>query len=66
MSAVTLLTLEKMKRDGDKIATLTAYDYSFASLLDQAGIDVVLIGDSLGMVVQGKHDTLGVTLDHIV
>ncbi|MCG6976358.1 MAG: 3-methyl-2-oxobutanoate hydroxymethyltransferase [Acidiferrobacterales bacterium] len=66
MSAVTLLTLEKMKRDGDKIATLTAYDYSFASLLDQAGIDVVLIGDSLGMVMQGHESTLPVSLDEMI
>jgi 3-methyl-2-oxobutanoate hydroxymethyltransferase len=53
MTATTLLTLAKMKRDGDKITCLTAYDYSFASLMDKAGIDAVMIGDSLGMVIQG-------------
>lgn len=63
MSSVTLSTLAKMKRDGDKIACLTAYDYSFASLLDRAGVDVVLVGDSLGMVIQGQDSTLPVTLE---
>ncbi|KPK11103.1 MAG: 3-methyl-2-oxobutanoate hydroxymethyltransferase [Acidithiobacillales bacterium SG8_45] len=66
MSAVTLSTLEKMKQDGDKIAALTAYDYSFASLLDKAGIDIVLIGDSLGMVMQGHESTLPVSLDEMI
>ena len=66
MTATTLLTLAKMKRDGDKITCLTAYDYSFASLLDKAGIDAVMIGDSLGMVIQGHESTLPVTLDDVV
>lgn len=63
MSSVTLSTLAKMKQDGDKIVCLTAYDYSFANLLDRTGVDVVLVGDSLGMVIQGQDSTLPVTLD---
>lgn len=66
MTATTLLTLAKMKREGEKITCLTAYDYSFASLLDKAGIDAVMIGDSLGMVIQGHENTLPVTLDDAV
>jgi 3-methyl-2-oxobutanoate hydroxymethyltransferase len=66
MSDITLNTLEKMKHDGDKIAALTAYDYSFASLLDRAGIDIVLIGDSLGMVIQGHESTLPVSLEEMI
>lgn len=63
MSSVTVSTLMKMKQAGDKITCLTAYDYSFASMLDRAGVDVVLVGDSLGMVIQGHDSTLPVTLD---
>src|SRR5580698_4286377 len=54
-----------MKDRGEKIAVLTAYDYTFARLLDQAGVDVLLVGDSLGMVVQGNSTTLPVTLDQM-
>lgn len=63
---VTLATLGKMKADGEKIASLTAYDASFAVLLDEADVDVVLVGDSLGMVIQGHDTTVPVTMDHIV
>lgn len=63
MSSVTVSTLTRMKQESDKIACLTAYDYSFASMLDRAGIDVVLVGDSLGMVIQGHDSTLPVSLD---
>jgi 3-methyl-2-oxobutanoate hydroxymethyltransferase len=66
MSAITLSTLETMKQSGDKITCLTAYDYTFASLLDTAGIDVVLVGDSLGMVIQGHESTLPVSLDDMI
>ena len=59
---VTLTTLQKMKQDGDKITMLTCYDASFAALLDGAGVDALLIGDSLGMVLQGHDSTLPVTL----
>jgi 3-methyl-2-oxobutanoate hydroxymethyltransferase len=63
---VTLSTLDQMKERGEKIACLTAYDASFAVLLDAAGVDVVLVGDSLGMVIQGHDTTVPVTMDHMV
>ena len=63
---VTLATLQRMKAEGEKIACLTAYDASFAALLDAAGVDVVLVGDSLGMVIQGHDTTVPVTMDHVV
>ena len=64
--AVTLDTLRKMKQAGERIASLTAYDYSFARLLEAAAVDVVLIGDSLGNVIQGQATTVPVTLDEMV
>jgi 3-methyl-2-oxobutanoate hydroxymethyltransferase len=63
---VTVLSLRAMKARGERIVALTAYDYSFAALLDGAGVDLVLVGDSLGMVVQGHATTLPVTLDAMV
>lgn len=63
---VTVDTLRKMKQAGQRIVALTAYDYSFARLLDAAGVDVVLVGDSLGNVIQGHATTLPVTLDDMV
>jgi 3-methyl-2-oxobutanoate hydroxymethyltransferase len=63
---VTTSTLIKMKQQGKKITVLTAYDFPFARMLDQAGIDVILVGDSLGMVVQGKENTLPVTMDEML
>src|SRR5215471_1367124 len=63
---VTLSTLARMKADGQKIASLTCYDASFAVLLDAADVDVVLVGDSLGMVIQGHDTTVPVTMDHMV
>jgi 3-methyl-2-oxobutanoate hydroxymethyltransferase len=63
---VTLTTLAKMRAAGEKIACLTAYDASFAELLDRAGVDIVLAGDSLGMVVQGNDTTVPVTMDQMV
>jgi 3-methyl-2-oxobutanoate hydroxymethyltransferase len=62
----TIQDFIKKKRDGDKIAMLTAYDYPFARLVDQAGIDAILVGDSLGMVVQGRDNTLHVTMDEMI
>lgn len=63
---VTVPALRKMKQDGVPIVALTAYDASFAHVLDGAGVDVVLVGDSLGMVIQGHATTLPTTLDDIV
>ena len=63
---VTINTLRKMKQAGDKIGMLTAYDATFARILDGAGIDVLLVGDSVGMVVQGEQSTLPVTMDQMV
>jgi 3-methyl-2-oxobutanoate hydroxymethyltransferase len=63
---VTTATLRARKGSGERIAVLTAYDVVFARLADEAGIDVVLVGDSLGMVVQGERSTLAVTLDEMV
>ncbi|KLT73454.1 3-methyl-2-oxobutanoate hydroxymethyltransferase [Neisseria arctica] len=59
---ITVNTLQKMKAEGEKIAMLTAYEASFAALMDEAGVDVLLVGDSLGMVVQGQQSTLPVSL----
>ena len=63
---VTARSLAARKRRGERIAMLTAYDFAFARIFDQAGIDVLLVGDSLGNVVQGHDTTLPVTLDEIV
>ena len=65
-AVVTLPVLRKMKAERQPIVALTAYDASFAALLDAAGVDVVLVGDSLGMVVQGHADTLPVSVEDIV
>ncbi len=63
---VTVSKLARMKRQGEKIAVLTAYDASFAHILEAAGVDVVLVGDSLGNVVQGRRTTIPVTVDDMV
>ncbi len=63
---VNVSTLATMKSDGEPIACLTAYDASFAQLVDMAGTDLVLVGDSLGMVVQGHDTTVPVTVDDMV
>ncbi|KAF1718161.1 3-methyl-2-oxobutanoate hydroxymethyltransferase [Pseudoxanthomonas yeongjuensis] len=65
ISKWTLPQLALAKRDGRKLVMLTAYDYSFARVVDDNGVDLVLIGDSLGMVVQGRDSTLPVTIEHI-
>lgn len=65
MKKVTTSTLLKMKQEETKITALTAYDASFAKMFDEQGIDVLLIGDSLGMVLKGDSDTLSVTLADI-
>src|SRR5437870_11365197 len=56
----------EMKKRGEKIAALTAYDYPTARLLDETGIDIILVGDSVGMVVLGYQDTTAVTLDEML
>jgi 3-methyl-2-oxobutanoate hydroxymethyltransferase len=63
---VTISKLQEMRQAGEKIAVLTAYDASFAALMDQAGVDVILVGDSLGNIVQGECSTLPVTVEHMV
>lgn len=64
-SPVTLTTLQRMRENGEKIAMLTCYDAAFAALLDRAGVDVLLVGDSLGNVIQGHKTTLPVTLEQM-
>jgi len=66
MPQVTVATLAAMKGRGEPIACLTCYDASFATLLERAGVEVLLVGDSLGMVLQGHKTTLPVTLDQMV
>lgn len=63
---VTVTTLRKLKQEGKKFSSLTAYDASFSQLLDEAGVEVLLVGDSLGMVVQGQQTTLPVSVDEII
>lgn len=64
--ALTLKDLQAMKRSGEKISCLTAYDASFSAVIDQAGIDIMLVGDSLGMTVQGHSSTLPVSIGDMV
>jgi 3-methyl-2-oxobutanoate hydroxymethyltransferase len=66
VNKVTIHTLKKQKAAGQKICMVTAYDATFARILDEAGADVLLVGDSLGMVVQGHDSTLPVTMDQMV
>ena len=63
---VTLTTLQKMRQGGDRITMLSCYDASFAALLDGCGVDLLLVGDSLGMVVQGYDSTLPVSMEDAV
>lgn len=63
---VTISTLQTRKKAGEKIAVVTAYDATMATLLDQSGVDVLMVGDSLGMVVQGRDNTLSVTVDEMI
>ena len=63
---VTTNTLQEMKRSGEKIAMLTAYDYSLARLVDGAGVDVILVGDSASNVMVGNDTTVPITLDHMI
>lgn len=63
---ITVPHILKMKQRGEKITCLTAYDYSFARILDEAGVEMLLVGDSLACVVQGNHNTLAVTMDEMI
>ncbi len=63
---ISVLDLLAMKQHNEKITCLTAYDASFSQLIDQAGIDVILVGDSLGMVIQGKTTTIPVSIDEMI
>lgn len=62
----TVTTIQKQKLEKDKITMLTAYDYSMAKLMDEAGINCILVGDSLGMVMLGYEDTLSVTMEDMI
>ncbi|MEH6616710.1 MAG: 3-methyl-2-oxobutanoate hydroxymethyltransferase [Porticoccus sp.] len=66
MKTVTINTLNTLKEQGEKFPVITAYDASFARLIEQAGIDVVLVGDSLGNVIQGHGSTVPVTMDDMI
>ena len=66
MTRVTIHSLRGQKARGEKIAMITAYDATFARLLDEAGTDILLVGDSLGMVIQGNDTTLPVTVEDII
>ena len=59
----TILSLAQMRENNEKIVMLTCYDASFAGLIDDCGVDILLVGDSLGMVIQGRASTLPVTMD---
>ncbi len=63
---LTISAFAKMKKSGQKITMLTAYDFTMARILDQSGVDMLLVGDSLAMVVQGHDNTLPVTLDEMI
>ncbi len=63
---VTVKTIREMKSKGEKIVSLTAYDSSFARVVDEQGVDVILVGDSLGMVMQGHDSTVPVSVDDII
>ena len=65
-SSLNINSFQKMKRNKEKIVCLTAYDYTSAKILDNAGIDIILIGDSLGMVMNGYSTTIPVTVDEII
>ncbi len=66
MTRITITQLDEMKIAKEKIASLTAYDASFATVLDEAGIEVILVGDSLGMVLHGEDSTLNVTMEDMI
>ena len=66
MRTITTAVVKEMKKKGEKITMLTAYDFSMAAVMDEIGIDMILVGDSLGMVVLGYDSTLPVTMDDMI
>ncbi|MHC4944194.1 MAG: 3-methyl-2-oxobutanoate hydroxymethyltransferase [Planctomycetota bacterium] len=66
MKKATTISLRRMKRKGEKIVMITAYDYLFSRLFSEAGVDIILVGDSLANVVQGRETTLPVTMDEMI
>ncbi|MEI6806360.1 MAG: 3-methyl-2-oxobutanoate hydroxymethyltransferase [Myxococcaceae bacterium] len=66
MKSIRIADLQNKKNNSEPIAMLTCYDAMFAKILDNSGVDILLVGDSLGMVIQGQETTLGVTLEHII
>ena len=62
----TVVTIRQAKEKGEKLTMLTAYDYSMAKLIDEAGINMILVGDSLGMVMLGYEDTISVTMEDMI
>ena len=62
----TVVTIQQMKEKGEKISMLTAYDYSTAKLEDEAGVNTILVGDSLGNVILGYEDTISVTMEDMI
>lgn len=66
MGKNTVATVQEQKQNGDRITMLTCYDYSMARLMDEAGINTLLIGDSLGMTILGYEDTLSVTMEDMI
>jgi len=66
LNKININTFSKMKSEGEKIVCLTAYDYTSAMILDKSGVELILVGDSLGMVVNGLDSTIPVTLDEVI
>lgn len=66
MTRISISRLDEMKSTGEKIVSLTAYDASFATVLDEAGVEIILVGDSLGMVLHGEDNTLNVTMEDMI
>ena len=63
---ITLSTINKLKKEGKKFTCLTAYESTMASVISKSGVDIILVGDSLGMVIQGHESTLPVTMDQLI